>query len=109
MGALLDSAYWIDLPPYSPAALPFATEAQRFYNISRANQTLSPACLAAQAQGQQWRCLMGQYAAPFTPVPFIFHAYQYDQFQITHNLGQAFDYWPRLSGELQYAEVIEIV
>ena len=52
---------------------------------------------------------MGQYAAPFTPIPFIFHAYQYDQFQITHNLGQAFDHWPRLRGELQYAEVIEIV
>lgn len=93
-GGLLDSAFWIDMQPYNSTngAVPFATQVQLVYNMTNATSTISASCAAAYpaSSGEQWKCMMGQYAVKYVASPYLLHAFQYDQYQITTNYNIPF-------------------
>ena len=79
LGAFLDSAFWLDLPPYDTKEPPFTQEAQDVFKIANAAPQLNAACLAAYPGAAGWNCLMGVTALPFvagTGIPYFFHSYQ---------------------------------
>ena len=104
-GALYDSAFWIDEPPLVASVESFMDEARGAYsafNVS-APGVLDPACVAAHAGADAWKCLYGEYAVATVAEPFLLHSFQYDLFQlgVDEDLhGRA----PQSADELAYAE-----
>eukprot|EP00047_Mylnosiga_fluctuans_P008216 m.257700 g.257700 ORF g.257700 m.257700 type:complete len:383 (-) comp21013_c0_seq1:57-1205(-) len=88
-GALLDSAFWIDLAPITPSLISFAEEAKRVYALMNVETTADPACIAS-FPGEGWQCIFGQYAVPHIRTPYLLHAYSYDAYQLSGDLGIPF-------------------
>jgi O-palmitoleoyl-L-serine hydrolase len=104
-GVLLDSALWVDLAPAQPATtVSFTQQTARLFRLANVKTTTSPACLAHYLEDEAWKCIFGQYALPFVRSPFLLHAYLYDEFQLSGDLGIAFSAWPHTADQLQYSE-----
>jgi O-palmitoleoyl-L-serine hydrolase len=84
-GGLLDSAFWVDLTPANASVVPFRAQAADV--LAMANVSVPRACAAAYPPPDTWKCLMGATAVPFLTSPYLLHAYQYDRFQLTSDLG----------------------
>lgn len=105
-GGLLDSAFWMDIDPVPGAPGPaFAAQAASVYAIANVSAPgyLNPACTAAQAPGNEWHCLMGQWAVAYLTQPYLLHAYLNDEYQLTGDLGIPFAQWPNTSAQLAFA------
>jgi hypothetical protein len=100
-GALYDSAWWMDVAPLSPSAVPFAQQVKDVYALVDAGAPgyLNPACTAAFPAAEGWKCLMGEYATNFTASDYMIHVYQFDSFQLGEDVGHE----PKTPSELAYA------
>ena len=105
-GALLDSAFWIDIAPYGNGpAVTFQTEAQDVFERFNVSGGLNPRCLAKFPGAEGWRCIYGEYAVDShleAGTRYFLHAFQYDAFQLPADLGTGKP--PATAGELAYAE-----
>ncbi len=99
-GALYDSAWWMDVAPLSPAAVPFGQQVRDVYALIGAGAPgyLNPACTAA-FPGEGWKCMMGEFATNYTTADYMAHVYQFDSFQLGEDVGHA----PATAKELAYA------
>lgn len=105
IGALLDSAFWLDLQPLA-ATTSLMAQASAVYGLANMSGVLNPACMAAQPAGAQWRCLLGQVSVPFlggTGTPFFLHAYTYDAFQLSVDWNLPFGTPPSAPAQLTFA------
>lgn len=104
-GLLLDSAFWIDLDPISTSVMPvsFMNQTQQVFGNFNASGGLNPACIAAHPGPDGWKCVFGQYAVALIPpsIRYFLHSYQYDQFQLSNEVGHT----PKSPAELAFAEV----
>ena len=86
---LLDSPYWIDVPPFpipNSTFIGFANITKDVYK--QANVThLDPGCAAAYPGEESWKCLFGEYRMPFLKTPYLLVASQDDAFQLGYDLG----------------------
>lgn len=89
-GALLDSAFWLDLAPYNSSAIPFTTQVQEVYALANGSASVSPGCAAAFPAGEQWKCLMGEYAVPYVTSRYLLHSFLYDRFQLSWDFNIPF-------------------
>jgi hypothetical protein len=106
---LLDSALWMDAPPFANVTS-LQEEAALGFAAYGANATVDPACLAEYGTSDTaWKCLYGQYALPFLSkagIPFLLHSFLYDRWQLTSDFGVSFLYPASLltAAQLAYAE-----
>ena len=100
-GALYDSAWWMDVAPLSPTAVPFAQQVRDVYALVGAGAPgyLNPACTAAFPASEGWKCMMGEFATNYTQADYIAHVYQFDSFQLGEDVGHT----PQTPAELAYA------
>jgi hypothetical protein len=89
-GGLLDSAFWVDIPPPNTSIVPLYDQVKDVFVMANSSGTLSQKCLSSFAPDDQWTCMMGQYAVPFLQTPYLLHAYQYDEFQLSTDFGLPF-------------------
>jgi hypothetical protein len=89
-GALLDSAFWLDLAPFNASAIPFSTQVQEVYALANGSASVSPDCAAAFSAAEQWKCLMGEYAVPFLTSRYLLHSFLYDRFQLSWDFNIPF-------------------
>ncbi len=90
-GALLDSAFWVDIAPFNASVVSFVTQTQLVYALANASASVSPSCQAAFPAPEQWKCLFGEFAAPYLQSRYLLHAFLYDQFQLTSDYGIPFN------------------
>ena len=90
-GALLDSAFWVDIAPFNASVVSFVAQTQRVYALANASASVSPSCQAAFPAPEQWKCLFGGFAVPHLQSRYLLHAFLYDQFQITSDYGIPFN------------------
>jgi O-palmitoleoyl-L-serine hydrolase len=104
-GALLDSAFWLDLDPINATIQPFMDQVRDVYASFNVTGGLDPACLAAFPGADGWKCLLGQYAvgAIDPSIPYLLHAFQYDAYQLPHDLGTGQP--PATPAQFVYAEL----
>lgn len=109
-GLLLDSAFWVDVAPPN-ATVPFQDQARGVIKLMNVTGGLSTSCLAAYPGDQAWKCIYGQYAVPhISPdIPYLLHAFSYDEFQISGDLGISFGDVPKTSAQLAFAEAFRKV
>lgn len=84
----LDSPYYIDIQPYTPAFVGFAYEEQSKYAVMQTQRALSRSCAKAYPQAERWKCQFGEYRIPFVSMdeyPFLLIASQYDAYQLGCN------------------------
>jgi hypothetical protein len=100
-GSLFDSAYWVDIDPYSPKATPFRTQVQNVYAMTGAGAAgyLNPACTAAFPAAEGWKCMFGEYSSNYTQEDYMIHVYQFDLFQLNEDVGHT----PATAAEIAYA------
>ncbi len=100
-GALYDSAWWMDVAPLSPTAVPFERQVRDVYALVGAGAPgyLNPACTAAFPGAEGWKCLMGEFATNYTAAAYMVHVYQFDSFQLGEDIGHK----PATPSELAYA------
>jgi hypothetical protein len=100
-GGLLDSAFWIDMPPLNSSEVPFGTQVQDLYVLANSTSTVSPTCAAMYPGADEWKCLMGEYAVRAIASDYLLFAFQYDLFQLTQDEGVPV---PKTPQQLAYAE-----
>ena len=100
VSGLLDSSFWLDIAPLSNTSLPFVEQVQRVVRLG--NPILNPTC--ALQERQSWRCLMGQYLVPYLQTNFLLHAFQYDAYQLSGDLGIPFESPVTKPPQLEFAE-----
>lgn len=84
----LDSPYYIDIQPYSPAFVGFAYEEQSKFSVMQTQQALSRSCATAYPHADRWKCQFGEYRLPFVSMdeyPFFLVASQFDAYQLGCN------------------------
>lgn len=84
----LDSPYYIDIQPFTPAFVGFAYEEQSKFSVMQTQQALSRSCAKAYPQADRWKCQFGEYRLPFVSMdeyPFFLVASQYDAYQLGCN------------------------
>lgn len=79
--ALLDSSLWINVQPYEPSITSLADQCQAALPLFNATGVLNAQCVAAQAPGDEYLCLMGQYLLPYLNTPYFLYESQFDAFQ----------------------------
>ena len=77
---LLDSPMWIDDPPLYPSVVPLLNQTSMAYAFMNATARLGDAC-AEYYFSDPYRCLFGQYRAPFITTPYLINSAQFDKFQ----------------------------
>lgn len=85
--ALLDSSLWINVEPYQSSITSLADQCQMGLPLFNATGVLNPDCVAAQQQGQEYLCLMGEYLVPYLLTPYFLYESQFDAFQLPYNMG----------------------
>lgn len=67
-GAFYDSAWWVDIQPLSPNAIPFSQQVKDVYALINggAEGYLNPSCMAAFPGTEGWKCMMGEFATNYT-------------------------------------------
>lgn len=67
---------------------PLQKQTQQVLAMTNASARLGAECSAAFPDAaDKWRCLYGEFRAPYVRVPFFLSASQYDSFQLHSNLG----------------------
>lgn len=82
--AYLDSPYYLDVTPYSPAFAGFQYQEQQKYAYYNTTAILSEECLAMYPE-EQWKCQYGQFRMPFVRTPYFLVTSQYDSYQLEGN------------------------
>ena len=103
VGALFDSAFWVDIAPFGAVTTDFEEQTKAVISMSGGAATLDPACLAAYPK-DTWKCAFGEYALPFASKVgrFLLHSFQQDRFQLTGDFDQPFNFIPKSASELAY-------
>eukprot|EP00948_MAST-09A_sp_MAST-9A-sp1_P003952 g3952.t1 len=99
----LDSAFWLDLQPYSAKAVPFSNQSRMV--IANFNVThLGELCKEQFNEEESWKCIFGSYRMNYIEEPFVAIASSFDAFQLYINFNH-YPIAPLLSsGEKEYAE-----
>ena len=84
---LMDAALWIDIDPMLPSITSQQCQTAAMANMSNATARMGATCLAAYPGIESWKCLYGQYRAPFVVTPYLLQASQDDVFQIEININ----------------------
>ena len=80
---LLDSPYYLDVPPYSSQSQGFQYQEQQKYKYFNTLAILSPECIAAYPQtADQWKCQFGEYRMPFVKTSYFLISAQFDSYQL---------------------------
>lgn len=104
-GALVDSAFWVDIAPFNASVVPFASQTQLVYTLANASASVSPACSASFPVHEQWKCLFGEFALAHVQSRYLLYAFLYDQFQLTADFGLPFNQPPdKTPAQLLYNE-----
>jgi len=77
--ALIDSGLYIDIMPMTPTHTALRDQAKGVMTYSQA--AIDPHC-AGTYEGDEWKCLIGQYAVPTLRQPTLLHAFQDDAYQL---------------------------
>ena len=83
---LPNAGFFIDGPSYNPSKPTFATLVQYGIGMFNATPPLSAACKAAHV-GEEWKCWLAPYAAPFVRQPLFVVQSRFDEFQLRCLLG----------------------
>jgi hypothetical protein len=83
---LPNAGFFIDGPSYEPSKPAFATLVQYGIGMFNATPPLSAACKAAHV-GEEWKCWLASYAAPFVRQPLFVVQSRFDEFQLRCLLG----------------------
>lgn len=86
-GAFLDSCFTIDIDPYDPAFVGFRYETQEIFLRYNVTAIIPDDCATAYPGDEMWKCNMGQYRMAFLKTPYVLVASQYDQYQLSNNIG----------------------
>lgn len=81
-----NAGFFIDGPTFDPSKPTFATQVQYGVGMFNATPPLSAACKAAHA-GEEWKCWLAPYAAPFVHQPLFVVQSRFDEFQLRCLLG----------------------
>jgi hypothetical protein len=77
------AGFFIDPTPFAPPPEGnFSTQIRYGMNMFNGTDALSPACRAAQAPGEEWRCWMAATAFPFVKSPIFAVQSRFDEFQL---------------------------
>ena len=87
VSGLLDSPLWINVAPFDPSIPSFELQCADALRLFNASAVLSPPCVASQAAGQEYLCLMGEYLMPSITTPYALSASQFDAFQLPYDVG----------------------
>jgi hypothetical protein len=101
---LLDSPYWVDLPPLYPNLTSLQTQTESIRKLANitAYSVVDPACAAAfSGSNETWKCLFGVYRLPFLKTQYLLLASSSDSFQLGQQLGHAAPFSPN---EAAYAD-----
>ena len=100
---LLDSPMWVDMPPLHAGIMPLQNETQGVFALVNATGRLGDACVKAYPGAEGWKCLYGEYRAPFLTTPFALSASQFDKYQLPYDEGTSPPYGPG-SEQLAFAD-----
>jgi len=88
--AYMDSPYVMDVDLWSgnsnSGATPFSEQYQGMYNNFNVSAVISSQCAEAY-EGEEWKCLMGQYRMPYVWVRYAMVASSFDSYQLATNIG----------------------
>ena len=102
-----DAGYFLDAALYT--GQPFRTPLFQWgFAAWNSSGSLSPACLAAQLPGEQWRCIFAQYAAPYIATPLFALNSAFDSCQLNGcelGLPTVSKGWPAMTPADQAAAV----
>jgi acetyl esterase/lipase len=87
---ILDSPLWVDLNPPSTSSKPgLAYQTQKVYDLVGAKELgeelLGESCMAAH-EGEQWKCMFGQYRMEHVSTRFLLVSAEFDSFQLGEDL-----------------------
>ena len=74
----LDSPLWLDYPSFNSSFGGFPLETQKayeYYGLTPSSAVVGAEC-AAKYQGEEWKCLFGQYRMPLLKTPYLLVAAQ---------------------------------
>mmetsp|Transcript_6608 Transcript_6608/g.12456 ORF Transcript_6608/g.12456 Transcript_6608/m.12456 type:complete len:379 (-) Transcript_6608:32-1168(-) len=74
---LLDSAWWLDIPPHQNSGTWLTEQVVRAYNLHEPN--IDQTCLEAYGEAQGYNCYLAEYALPYVEAPAMSQVYQYDK------------------------------
>ncbi len=96
---LLDSPYYLDVPPYSSLSPGFQYQEQQKYKYFSTLAILSPECIAAYPQtSDQWKCQFGEYRMPFVKTSYFLISAQFDSYQLNELTRATLDvYTPEIT------------
>lgn len=92
VSALIDSGIWMDIQPPVEATdqggsgTPLQTQTALIMQFINPSNVIPAAC-SAQYEGEEWKCLFGQYRMPFLQTPYFANQAQFDSFQLEFDLG----------------------
>jgi hypothetical protein len=84
---LHDSGNYVGIPPLNPDLdASFVLQCERAYDTF--DQPGVNSQCSEKYQGQEWKCLCGQYMLPLVQTPSQIIIYQYDSYQLGKNIGK---------------------
>ena len=81
------AGFFIDEANYDPSKPSYAQQIEYGVGMFNATGALSAECRAAQRPGEEWRCWMAPYAAPFVKQSLFVVQSRFDEFQLQCLLG----------------------
>lgn len=62
--------------------MPLQNETMAVFDLVNATARLGEECAAIYPEGEQWKCLFGEYRLPFVKTPYLMSASQFDRYQL---------------------------